>query len=146
MRTFLSLLVLLGAAGRCCAGTMVTQPGNLANYIAVQFVPNEDQPTIKADGLTTTNGYVWVEKADPVFYTEFTGYDYPFAEHDLSAFTALSSGVIEVGFGKSSREMKYFGDDWAFFPWSASPPSSAVPEPSAALLAILGVVALIRRK
>jgi hypothetical protein len=147
MKASLLALALSFVAATANAGTLVTAPANPSDYLAVQFVPGEDTPPIKADGALTTNGYVWVEKAAPVFFTEFVGYDYPFAVHDLSAFTAGTGGVIETGWGKTLREVKYFDNDWQYILWSATAPSQGVPEPATALLGVLAIggLAILRR-
>ena len=144
--TVLVCLMALCVSGSAMAGVLVSPPSNLNDYIAVQFVPGEDNPTIKANGLTTTNGYVWVEKSSPTFETEFIGYDYPFALHNLSAFTSLNSGVIETGFGNEMREVKYFSNDWAFFPWSVNSQALGVPEPSTLGMASVALLVMFRRK
>lgn len=128
----------------CFGGTLVNEPVNLNDYIEVQFVPYEDNPVIKADGSVTNNGLVWVEKADPVFETEFVGYDYPFSTHDLSAFSSQSSGVIEVGFGKTLRETNYFNNGWGYSSWYENSQVVGVPEPSTIVLGCVGLLFLVK--
>lgn len=140
-----SILTILGCLfllpGKITVGaSLVTAPSDPSNYLAVQFVAGEDSPAIKADGLSTTNGYVWVEKASPTFFTEFVGYDYPFAVHNLSAYTSLSGGIIEVGQGNNFREVKYFNDDWQFYQWSMTSPIQGVPEPTSMIVGLLGLM------
>jgi hypothetical protein len=131
--------------GMARAGVMTTPPSNLNDYVAITFVPNEDNPTIKANGLLLSGGNVWVEKNSPIFETEFSGYDYPFTLHNLNNFSGVSSGSIVVGFGdKGWREVNYFGEGYQWYPWfKTSQLSGSVPEPSSVVAMVLGVLGLV---
>lgn len=143
---FVSMVVALFSS-TAMAGVLVSEPTNLNDYIAVTFDVLEDVPTIKADGLLVSNRQVWVEKLEPVFETQFSGYDFPFTVHDLSAHVGASSGTIVTGFGdKGLREMQIFGGSWVWQPWYKASQNIGVPEPSTLGMAGVALLGLIRRK
>ena len=143
---FMGMVVALFSS-TAMSGVLVSETTNLNDYIAVTFDVLEDVPTIKADGLLVSNQQVWVEKLEPVFETQFSGYDFPFTVHDLSAHVGASSGTIVTGFGdKGLREMQIFDGGWVWQPWYKASQNIGVPEPSTLGMVGIALLGLIRRK
>lgn len=142
-----SMVVALLFSSTAMAGILVSEPANPNAYIEVTFDVLEDVPTIKADGLLVSSNKVWVDKLEPVFETEFSGYDFPFTVHDLTPYVASSSGTIVTGFGdKGLREMQIFGGSWVWQPWYKASQNINVPEPSTLGMVGVALLGLIRRK